>query len=132
MSEIKKIKQKDFIKLVSLKDLYGDHGIVGLIHYQNDKKNKNIKIVLFLLSCRILGRYLENWILNFILKEGKKKRFENVIISYTKGLKNSLALDFIKKNKFKLEKKKRSKNKKNYFEYIRPININVENLNIYE
>ena len=132
LSEIKKIKQKDFIKLVSLKDLYGDHGIVGLIHYQNDKKNKNIKIVLFLLSCRILGRYLENWILNFILKEGKKKRFENVIISYTKGLKNSLALDFIKKNKFKLEKKKRSKNKKNYFEYIRPININVENLNIYE
>lgn len=132
LSEIKKINQKEHIKLISLKDLYGDHGIVGLIHYQHDKKNKNLKIILFLLSCRILGRYLENWILNFILNKAKQNKYENIFIYYKKGLRNSLALDFIKKNKFKLEKKRASKNKNNYIEYKRPVNVKVENLDIYE
>ena len=43
------------------------------------KKNKETMLVdLFIMSCRIMGRYLENWILNEIKKiaiNNKKKIF---------------------------------------------------------
>ena len=39
-SEIKKIKEKNYIKLITLNDLYGDHGIIGLIQYNFGKKIK--------------------------------------------------------------------------------------------
>ncbi len=129
-SEIKKIKEKNYIKLITLNDLYGDHGIIGLIQYNFGKKDKTIRISLLLLSCRILGRYLENWILDYIIKIGKKNKCKNINISYTKGPKNTLALDFIKKNKFKLEKTISNKNQ--HHEYKRSLNLKVENLEIYE
>ena len=129
-SEIKKIKEKNYIKLITLNDLYGDHGIIGLIQYNFGKKDKTIRISLLLLSCRILGRYLENWILDYVIKIGKKNKCKNINISYTKGPKNTLALDFIKKNKFKLEKTISNKNQ--HHEYKRSLNLKVENLEIYE
>lgn len=131
-SEIKKIKEKNYIKLITLNDLYGDHGIIGLIQYNFGKKDKTIRICLLLLSCRILGRYLENWILDYIIKIGKKNKCKNINISYTKGPKNTLALDFIKKNKFKLEKTISNRNKYKHHEYKRSLNFKVENLEIYE
>ena len=53
---LKKINnnKKNIIKLISLKDIYGDHGIVGL--YIVKEIDKNLAIIdTFLMSCRILG-----------------------------------------------------------------------------
>ena len=44
--------KKNIIKLISLKDIYGDHGIVGL--YIVKEIDKNLAIIdTFLMSCRI-------------------------------------------------------------------------------
>ena len=53
---------KDFtIFLTSLKDNYGDHGLVGLICLKINKEY--LFIDTFLMSCRAKGRYLEAWML---------------------------------------------------------------------
>ena len=46
--------------MVSLKDVYGDHGIVSLVCLKVVRK-KFIFIDTLLMSCRVLGRYLEEW-----------------------------------------------------------------------
>ena len=97
--------EKDIIKMiqdenaicfmVSLSDIYGDHGNIGLISL----KRKNEKIFYldnFLLSCRILGRYLEFWILKKIIDLCKSKGAEILNIEYIKTKKNSMILEFLK------------------------------------
>lgn len=70
---IKLTKNKNYdLKMLSLKDDYGDHGLIAIygINFQKDK----FKIDLFAMSCRVLGRYLENWILNKIKDYAKIKK----------------------------------------------------------
>lgn len=69
ISEIESLKEDvgNHIYLCSLKDRFSDHGIIGLIKYQ--KTNEKVIVDTFLLSCRILGRHLEQWILNEILSK---------------------------------------------------------------
>ena len=59
ISEIQKFgKSKEYtVKLIQLSDLYGDHGIVGLIILKK-LNNSSIFIDTFLISCRVFGRYL--------------------------------------------------------------------------
>ena len=56
--DLQALKKKNQILLIKLNDLYGDHGIVSLVILK--LKNDVIFVDTFLLSCRILGRYLEN------------------------------------------------------------------------
>ena len=60
-----------------------------------------IFVDLFLLSCRILGRYLENWMYNEIKKIQKKLKKKRVIFEYIPTGKNIVTNDFIKKVKLK-------------------------------
>ena len=73
ISEIQKFgKSKEYtVKLIQLSDLYGDHGIVGLIILKK-LNNSSIFIDTFLISCRVFGRYLETWML-YQLKRLYKK-----------------------------------------------------------
>ena len=74
--EITKLnKNKNYdLKMLSLKDDYGDHGLIAI--YGTYLNKDKFKIDLFAMSCRVLGRYLENWILNKIKNHAKaKKRF---------------------------------------------------------
>ena len=117
------INKKDICYLISLSDLYGDHGQVGLIILK--ESNKEILIDSFIMSCRILGRYLENWILNQIVKIAKKKKKSLIIAEYKKTNKNNIAKYFLEKNGFK---KKHHENKTHY-----SFNINnkIKNLDVY-
>ena len=49
------------------------------------------------MSCRVLGRYLENWILHEIIKISKKKKSKPIIAEFTQSLKNKIAREFFKK-----------------------------------
>ena len=51
----------------------------------------------FLLSCRILGRYLENWVLRKIQDFAKKNKAKYTIIDFKKTEKNNVAWEFIKR-----------------------------------
>ena len=85
ISEIQSLKEdvENQIYLCSLKDRFSDHGIIGLIKYQ--KKNEIVIVDTFLLSCRILGRHLEQWILNEILR---KTNANCIQLTYTETHKN--------------------------------------------
>ena len=73
---ILKYLQKKYLFLVSLKDDYGDHGLVALVCAKDIKKNF-LYVENFLMSCRILGRYLEYSIVNELAKICKKEKLAN-------------------------------------------------------
>lgn len=95
------LKKKNEILLIKLNDLYGDHGIVSLVIL---KLKKNIIFVdTLLLSCRILGRYLENWILKKIQDFSKINKAKYTLIDFKKTDKNNVVQEFIKKNNLKMK-----------------------------
>ncbi|WP_320675031.1 HAD-IIIC family phosphatase [Prochlorococcus sp. MIT 1341] len=72
--------------LFTLIDRYTNHGEVGLIGLHLDKYR--IHIDHFLLSCRVLGRGIENSMFNYIIRLGKELSYEN-LNSYYEVNKNS-------------------------------------------
>ena len=97
--DLYQLKNLDYCRLINLKDTYGDHGRVGMFGLKILKDF--IFVDLFLLSCRILGRYLENWMYNEIKKIQKKLKKKRVIFEYIPTGKNIVTNDFIKKVKLK-------------------------------
>ena len=81
VNDLTKINKNHICFLIDLKDIYGDHGIVGLIILKKFKKFLYVNT--FLMSCRVMGRYLENWILDQIQKISKKNKNENIVLEYT-------------------------------------------------
>ena len=114
----KLINKKNYqIKLFSFKDKFGDHGIIGA--YILREETTQLKIIDFVISCRVLNRYLEDFI---ILKILKKKKNKNLLIVYKKDKVNKILIPlFLKKEQFKLL----SKDKNLYYyniEYINSLN----------
>ena len=107
------------IYLFSLKDKYGDHGIVGLTMLT--KKKKKMVIENFLISCRVIGRHLDSWMMKKIFTYAKKNKCLAVIGKYTKTNKNDLVKDFYTLFGFKRSKPKIILNKKEIF-YLCDIN----------
>lgn len=106
------------VKLVSLKDKFNDHGIIGLISFI-EVKNKLV-IDTFILSCRILGRFLEQWILSELLKNYSVRRIDILYKETEKNLMlrnifNQLQFEFCCENNicfFTIEVDKLEKNLK--------------------
>jgi len=99
---LKIIKDKRYsINLMHLKDEFGDHGLTGL---QIVKKldNKFCLIDSLMLSCRVFGRFVENWMLHKIFQQAKKEGIKIIVTEYRKTQKNNIALEFLKKNNFKI------------------------------
>lgn len=97
----KKIKSKDYIlELTNLEDEFGDHGLTGL-HIVKKLNHESYLVDNLMLSCRVFGRYLENWMFYKIVKQVKNLGGKNIILEFRKSNKNQIALDFIKKNNFK-------------------------------
>lgn len=97
-----------FIETISFKDKFGDHGIVGV--YVAKKKKLRVEVIDFVLSCRVLNRYIEDFTILRIIKKNKNK---NISIYYKKDKINSVLIPkFLNKNYFRLNKKN-----KNLFKY---------------
>ena len=94
------INKKHKCFLINIKDIYGDHGIVSFVCCKIISK-KIIIIDTFLMSCRVLGRYLENWVLGEILRLAKKNKVKNIVAEFNSTKQNKVAKDFLIKNNFK-------------------------------
>ena len=136
INELKKINSKKDVFLVHLQDDYGDHGIVSLV-VLGETKNSTI-IELFLMSCRIIGRFLENWILEKIREKSLKRKKKNIIVEYLKTERNDIALKFLKNNKFKKIDKKlieeylSNENLNKKYNYVQlSVKEKIDNTNIY-
>lgn len=83
----------------NVKDKFGDYGLTGVVII---KKNFPDWIIdSFLLSCRILGRKIEESILAYLIKEAKNNKVQKLIGHFIKTEKNTPAKDFYRDNNFK-------------------------------
>ena len=103
-------KNDDYIcELVNLKDQYGDHGKVGLYVVKKIGKNQAF-LVNFIMSCRILGRYLEFFMMQRVLDNLKKKKINYLFAEYLPTEKNQMVENFLQDCKFKQTKNLNIKN----------------------
>ena len=103
-NDLLSINKKDNfeIKLFNLKDKFGDHGIIGA--YVIRKETQKILIDDFILSCRVLSRFVEKYILCKLQEKYHNKKLE---IKFKKTKLNSnLIPKFLKENNFKLLRKR--------------------------
>ena len=103
INDIQKLEKNSnyIIRLVELSDIYGNHGIVGLIILEKIDKN-SIFINSFLISCRVFGRYLETWMLYEIKKICEKQKIPKIIGEHLFTQKNlSICKDFFQNHSFK-------------------------------
>ena len=85
--------------LYSLNDIYGSHGIVGLVCMK--RINQNIAYLdTFLMSCRVLGRHLESWVLRQALNICKKHGFDLLIAGFIQNDRNVVSEPFLKNHGF--------------------------------
>ena len=80
-------------------DKFGDNGITGV--YIISKNKKIWSIDTFLLSCRIMGRGIENAILSQILLDAKKNMIEEIHAEFIPTQKNKPAENFLSDFGFK-------------------------------
>jgi FkbH-like protein len=79
------------ISLCHLTDKFSDHGIIGLVGYEN--KSNILVFDIFLLSCRILGRYFEEWILKTIIENESPQK---ILLKFNKTERNSMTIQIFK------------------------------------
>lgn len=76
--------------LVRLRDIYGDHGVVGLVCLA--RITPDIAFLdTFLMSCRVLGRHLEAWMLYEAIERARKSGYQFVIGQYIPTERNIVA-----------------------------------------
>ena len=137
-----KLNKNNICFLINLTDNYGDHGLVGLVCLKVIDKNY-IFLDTFLMSCRILGRHLESWVLNEIKKIAIDKKKKYILAEFAPTKRNQIAKNFLEKNYFdKITKKKLEETisslkelfleKSNSDCFIFKTSKNVPNIKIYE
>ena len=94
------IENGHYIFSVGVKDKFGDNGITGAAIVLVNKDNKSANIDSYLLSCRILGKNIENIFLKCILNQLHDRGIRNVTAKYSKTKKNSQTASFYDNNNF--------------------------------
>ena len=97
---------------VELSDKFGNYGTTGLVILK--LKNKKAIINTFLLSCRILGRKVEEMLFQFLIEELKSRGIESLYGEYIPSKKNSQVSDFYEKMGMKYVKESSNPTKKKY------------------
>ena len=85
--------------LVSLNDIYGDHGVVGLVCMKQLNDNTAF-LDTMLMSCRIFGRHLDSWMLKQALLICNRNGFENLIAGFVDTTRNQVAKPFFSNHSF--------------------------------
>jgi FkbH-like protein len=82
-----------------LSDRFGDNGLISIVILKEE--GKNLLIDTWVMSCRVLSRNMEEFILNEIVHQAKTKGLEKVIGLYRPTAKNALVKMLYDKLKFK-------------------------------
>jgi len=102
LGEIKNIAQdQNYITLYCrLKDKFGDNGVISLII--GEIEGKKLKIILWLMSCRVLKRGVEDLMLDVLVNKAREKNCSTLTGFYYPTKKNSMVKDFYKNFNFDL------------------------------
>jgi FkbH-like protein len=82
----------------SVSDKFGDNGITGLCIVILNAKEAVVDT--FLMSCRIIGRNIEHFIMDFLIDNLKKEKINTITAKYIKTARNAQVADFYKKCSF--------------------------------
>ena len=101
MPEIEEISQdSNYITLYGkLEDTFGDNGVVSVVI--GNKKEKDLHIDLWLMSCRVLKRDMEYAMMDELVKLCKNENIENIYGYYFPTEKNKMVKDFYNLQGFK-------------------------------
>jgi amino acid adenylation domain-containing protein/FkbH-like protein len=80
---------------VSLTDRFGEYGLIGVIIVN---KLTGYNVDTFLLSCRVLGKGVEHFLVSFLGERARSGNFSYLSIQFRKTEKNTPALDFLVSN----------------------------------
>ena len=90
----------DYVTLYyTLKDRFGDHGLVGVV-IMKKKNGDELFIDTWLMSCRVLKRGMEEYIVNCLIREARKLGYKRVYGEYIQTAKNSMVKDIYKEMGF--------------------------------
>lgn len=122
-------KAKDWLVLsISLKDDYGDYGITGLSIIQLDSKKAILDT--FLLSCRILGRKVEQKLFEIIIMELKSRNIKELNAKYIPSKRNNQVRHFLDSRGMQLINKGTNKEVKSYKmnvnDFVKDKNLNIK------
>jgi amino acid adenylation domain-containing protein/FkbH-like protein len=92
-SELRQLGEPYEILAVSVKDRFGDYGLVGAMVFEVN--NQALLVDSFLLSCRALGRGVEHQMLAVLGKTAIQRGAQWVDISFERLPRNQPALDFL-------------------------------------
>ncbi len=100
LEEVTNFSKSDNYDIIAmtLKDKYGEYGLVGVAII--DKKTDDFYIDTFLMSCRILGRKAETTFLNTLITYAKQSSAKTLRASYIETNKNMMVRDFYKDHGF--------------------------------
>lgn len=78
---------------VRVEDKFGDYGTTGLIVI--NKESPRWTLDAFLLSCRVLGRRVEDALMNWVLAEAQRGETRQLVCDFVSTSKNNIAKDFL-------------------------------------
>jgi FkbH-like protein len=88
------LEDAEFCMLARLKDRFSDHGIVALYCMRSLDK-RTILIENILLSCRVLGRQFEFWIMSKILEIARSRGYTEIFALFADSGKNIVAKEYL-------------------------------------
>jgi FkbH-like protein len=74
-----------------LRDRYGDNGLVGVM--LGEVRSDGLEIGLWLMSCRVLGRRMENLMCRTMMEAAKERGLERIVGRYIPTAKNAMVSD---------------------------------------
>lgn len=74
----------------TLKDKFGDHGLISVVILEKQEDGKTLFVNTWLMSCRVLKRGMEEFIVNRMIETAKNNGFDTVVGEYIKTPKNSM------------------------------------------
>ncbi len=86
--------------LVRLSDRFGDHGIVGLAIARPTADPSVAFLDTFLLSCRVLGRHLEAWLLDACVRPLRERGVRYLAGEFVPRERNAMAASFLGEHGF--------------------------------
>jgi FkbH-like protein len=99
------IQQGNILKIYSLKDKFGDHGLVGLAIAKKTNYEQVYFLDSFILSCRVIGRYFESFMLSDVIYELRKRNVKYLLANYEPTSKNQVCSMFLSDHNFESIKK---------------------------
>lgn len=101
--EVGRLVQDNCFLIISIRveDKFGDNGTVGVVIVE--KGDTSWRIDTFLLSCRVIGRRIEEALLAYLIDEATKNGVGKIIAEFIPTKKNTPAKEFYKKNGFILK-----------------------------